>query len=108
MIDFKILVVAALSGITGYMAYQRSGLLAGVLATIFAVIIIGSLSSGIGIWNSLGALTNPFIGLFIFFMLGFLYYTFNGDQVLLSISRSVAVALLGTAFSMLLFKYWNI
>ncbi|MFB6209483.1 MAG: hypothetical protein ABEJ56_05100 [Candidatus Nanohaloarchaea archaeon] len=105
---FKIIFLASLSGLIGYLSYMESGLVSGVIVTVFSGVILGSLMSGIGLWKSLGALKNPFMGFLISFMLSFIYMSFQGDTAFAATMKSIGVAFLGSAVSMFIFNYWNI
>lgn len=96
------------SGIAAYEVYQTAGIYSALTVLIFFGWILFNLSSKIGVWNSLGTFLNPFISFFNTYLIAFTYFSLKGLQFYPSLYRALGWALIGTAFSMLVYKYWNI
>ncbi|MFT4892821.1 MAG: hypothetical protein ACI8Z7_000609 [Candidatus Nanohaloarchaea archaeon] len=106
--DLAVLGLAgAVSGAVAFRVYETAGVLSALTVLIFCGWILFNLRSKIGVWNSLGTLLNPFVSFFNIYLIAFTYFALTGMQFYPSLYRALGWALLGTALSMLIFKYWN-
>ncbi|MFQ3275387.1 MAG: hypothetical protein ACI9LV_000201 [Candidatus Nanohaloarchaea archaeon] len=100
--------IGAAAGIVSFRVYETAGILSALTVLIFCGWVLFNLRSSINVWNSLGTLLNPFVSFFNIYLIAFTYFALKGMQFYPSLYRALGWALLGTAFSMLVYKYWNI
>lgn len=100
--------IGAVSGAAAFKVYETSGILSALTVLVFCGWILFNLKSSINIWSSLSTLLNPFVSFFNIYLISFTYFSLRGFQFYPSLYRALGWALLGTAFSMLVYKYWNI
>ncbi|PSG99033.1 MAG: hypothetical protein BRC29_02795 [Nanohaloarchaea archaeon SW_7_43_1] len=100
--------VGAVAGIAAFQVYETAGILSAVTVLIFCTWVLFKLRSPLGVWNSVSTLLNPFISFFNIYLISFTYLSLQGHRFAYSAYRSLGFALLGTALSMLIYKYWNI
>lgn len=109
--DTKLVILGllgAISGIAAFQVYETAGVLSALTVLVFCGWVLFNLRSPIGIWNSISTLLNPFVSFFNIYLISFTYLSLQGHQFAYSAYRSLGLALLGVAFSMLVYKYWNI
>jgi hypothetical protein len=100
--------IGAITGMAAFRVYETAGILSALTVTVFCGWVLFNLKSKLGVWNSIGTLLNPFISFFNIYLIAFTYFALTGMQFYPSLYRALGWALLGTALSMLLYKYWNI
>jgi hypothetical protein len=100
--------IAAVSGLAGYLAYARASTGAAVLVAFTAGLVLYLFSSKKKAWGSLSMLQNPFWTAIVIFFIGFTYGTFKGYSFYSSMALALGTGLLGGALSIFLHHYWNI
>lgn len=100
--------VSIVSGAAAYFAYERSTFLSAILVLVSVSWILYNFRSKMSVWNSLSTLKNPVLAPLTFFMLGFIYSSFEGFSFTNSLVFSLGTGVLGGALGMLFYKYWNI
>lgn len=100
--------IGVLAGAIAFRVYELSGFLSALTVLVFSGWVLFNLKSKMSVLNSLGTLLNPFISFFNIYLISFTYYTLNGVQFYPAMYRALGWALLGVAFSMFVYKYWNI
>lgn len=107
-LDFRVLLIAAAAAVVGYYAHMRAGVLSAVVVLFTAAWLMYRFSSADKALSTLGILLNPLFTTLAFFLLGFSYSAIEGNHIIVSTLLGLAAAFFGTAFSQLVFKYWNI
>jgi hypothetical protein len=100
--------IGVIAGVAAFRVYETAGILSALTVLVFCGWVLFNLRSSINVWNSLGTLLNPFVSFFNIYLISFTYFALTGMEFFPSLYRALGWALLGTAFSMLVYKYWNI
>lgn len=104
----KLGLLGAIIGLAAFRVYETSGILSAATVIVFFGWVLFNLKSPVGVWNSISTLLNPFLSFFNIYLISFTYLSLQGYQFTHAAFKSLGLALLGTALSMLLYKYWNI
>ncbi|PSH00837.1 MAG: hypothetical protein BRC30_01485 [Nanohaloarchaea archaeon SW_7_46_7] len=105
------LILSAVGGLAGYLAYHayeltqiESGLIVLFILSWFFFSMIGWEN----LWNLLAFFKNPFMAALMIAGLGFTYWTYQGNPLPDASTFGFGMLFIGAAFSMLIYMYWNI
>ena len=106
--DAKIILIAAISAVIGYLIYTRTGLYTGAFSIIASGWLLYQFRSLENTWNSLDNFQNPILFGINTMFAAFLYLSWKKYETWATIYLSIAAFLLGGTISTLIVKYWNI
>jgi len=105
------LILSAVGGLAGYLAYQayqltqiESGLIVLFIISWFFFSMIGWES----LWNLLAFFKNPFMAALMIAGLGFTYWTYQGNPLPDASTFGFGMLFIGAATAMSIYMYWNI
>lgn len=105
------LILSAVGGLAGFLAYQAYEVSQLTSALIVLFVLAWFFFSMIGwgsLWNLISLFKNPFMAALLFAGIGFTYWTYAGNLFPESSLFGFAMLFIGAALGMWAYMYWNI